>query len=153
MLKKTVIIILKHVYNEKKIPTSVSKRSLKKLILDTCQKAVFFTTKNVLAIRWSKYGWVTWTTVSQNYIGRMWKSHVGKLIEDDIITFYIRYADDTLHVIKRADISYILNKFNSLNDNLKFTIDTFENCVPHFLDIEICSYGLGIYYKHTQTGR
>ena len=34
---------------------------------------------------------------------------VNKLIEYDIIKFYIRYVDDTLLVIKRTDISYILN--------------------------------------------
>ena len=78
---------------------------------------------------------------------------VDKLIEDGIIKFYIRYVDDTLLVIKRTDISCVLNKFNSFDDNLKFTIDTFENCVPHFLDIEICPNGLGIYHKHTQTGQ
>ena len=35
-LKKTVNIILKGIYNEKQIPTPLSKRSLKKLILDIC---------------------------------------------------------------------------------------------------------------------
>ena len=34
---------------------------------------------------------------------------------------------------------------------MKFTIDTFENSLPHFLDIEICPNELGIYHKHTQT--
>ena len=29
----------------------------------------------------------------------------------------------------------------------------FENSVPHFLDIEICPNGLGIYHKHTLTGQ
>ena len=29
---------------------------------------------------------------------------VGKLIEDGIIKFYVRYVDDTLFVIKRTDI-------------------------------------------------
>ena len=41
-LKKTVNIILKRIYNEKQIPTSLSKHSPKKLILDTCQKNRFF---------------------------------------------------------------------------------------------------------------
>ena len=38
LLRKTVNIILNRVYKEKIIKTSLSKRSLKKLILDTCQK-------------------------------------------------------------------------------------------------------------------
>ena len=37
-LRKTVNVILKRVYSEKLINTSLSKYSLKKLILDTCQK-------------------------------------------------------------------------------------------------------------------
>ena len=78
---------------------------------------------------------------------------VDKLIEDGIIKFYIRYVDDTILVIERTDISCVLNKFNSFHDNFKFTIDTFENCVPYFLDIEICPNGFGIYHKHTQTGQ
>ena len=78
---------------------------------------------------------------------------VDKLKEDGIIKFPARYVDDTFLVIKKADISCVLKKFNSFNDDLKSTIDTFENCVPHFLGIEICPNGLGIYHKHTQTGQ
>ena len=36
---------------------------------------------------------------------------------------------------------------------MKFTIDTFEHCVPRFLDIEIYINGLGIYHKHILTGQ
>ena len=78
---------------------------------------------------------------------------VDKLIEDGITKFYVRYVDDTLLVIKRRDISCVLNKFNSFDDYFKFTVETFENCVPHFLDIEIFPNGLGIYHEHTQTGQ
>ena len=75
---------------------------------------------------------------------------VDKLMKEKVIMFYTRYVDDTLLIIKKRDINYVLNQFNSFDKNLKFTIDTFENSVPHFLDIEI---GLGIYHKHTQTGQ
>ena len=67
--------------------------------------------------------------------------------------FYIRYVDDTLLVLRKKDIDIVLNKFNSFNKNLKFTVHTFENCVHHFLDLEICPNGLGIYHKNTQTGQ
>ena len=40
-LKKTVNIILRRVYNNNEILTTLSKRLLKKLILDTCQKTAF----------------------------------------------------------------------------------------------------------------
>ena len=62
LLRKTVNIILKRVYNEKLINTSLSKRSLKKLILDTCQKtALSFNNKKYEQIDgvnmgcWTKY--------------------------------------------------------------------------------------------------
>ena len=70
-----------------------------------------------------------------------------------VIVFYTRYVNDTLLIIKKKDINYVLNQFNNFDKSLKFTIDTFEKSVPFFLDIEICSDGVGIYHKHTQTGQ
>ena len=72
---------------------------------------------------------------------------VENLIKTGIVKFYARY------VVKRKDIDFILQKFNSFDKSLKFTIDIFEHCVPYFLDIEICLNGLGIYHKNTQTGQ
>ena len=40
-LNKTINIILNQIYNEKQIPILLSKRSLKKFIIDTCQEATF----------------------------------------------------------------------------------------------------------------
>ena len=75
---------------------------------------------------------------------------VENLIKTSIVKLYARYVDDTLLVIKRKDIDFIIQKFNSFDKRLKFTIDTFEHCVPHFLDIEICPNDLG---KNTETGQ
>ena len=153
-LKKTVNIILKRIYNEKQIPTSLSKRSLKKLILDTCQKTAFsFNNKMYEQLDGVSMGGSLGPVLANIIMTECEKVIVDKLIEDGIIKFYIRYVDDTLLVIKRTDISCVLNKFNSFDDNLKFTIGTFENCVPHFLDIAICPNGLGIYPEYTQTGQ
>ena len=81
------------------------------------------------------------------------KAIVNQLIENNIVKFYIRYVDDTLLVLREKDIDIVLNRFNSFNKNLQFTVDTFENCVPHFLDIEICPNVLGMYHKNTQIGQ
>ena len=78
---------------------------------------------------------------------------VDKLMKKKVFMFYTRYVDNTLLIIKKRDIDYVLNQFNSFDKNLKFTIDTFENSVLHFFDINICPNGLGIYHKHTQTGQ
>ena len=84
-------------------------------------------------------------------LDRMRKSHCWQI--NRRWHFYIRYVDNTLLVIKTTDIPFVLNKFNSFDYNLKFTIDSFENCVPHFLGMKICPNGQGIYHKHTQTGQ
>ena len=64
-----------------------------------------------------------------------------------------RYDDNILLIIKKKDINNVLNQFFNFDKVLKFTTDTFENSVPHFLDIEICLSGLDIFHEHTQTGK
>ena len=74
-----------------------------------------------------------------NIIMTEWeKVTLVKLMKQKVIMFYTRYVDDTFLIIKKRDINYVLNQLNIFDKNLNFTIDTFENSVPHFLDIEIC---------------
>ena len=58
-LKKTIEIILKRVYNDQLVQTKLKKRTLKKLILDACQKTAFsltvkFTNK-LTVFRWARH--------------------------------------------------------------------------------------------------
>ena len=127
-LKKTVNIILKRIYNETQIPTSLSKPSLKKRILDICQKTAFsFHNKMYEQLDGVSMAGSLGLVLANIIMIECEKVIVGKLIEDGITKFYIRYFDNTLLVIKRTDISCVLNKFNSFDDNLKFTIKTFQN--------------------------
>ena len=41
----------------------------------------------------------------------------------------------------------------SFHENLRFTVDRFENEVPHFLDIEMSEQGLTVYCKNIHTGQ
>ena len=66
-------------------------------------------------------------------------SEFEKLIASDLVTcksgvirFYRRYVNDTLVLIKPADIPAVLNKFNSFDKNLQFTADTFPDNVISF---------------------
>ena len=59
---------------------------------------------------------------------------VNQLIENNIVKFYISYINDTSLVFRKKDIDIVLSKFNSFDENLKSTIVTFQNCVPHFLE-------------------
>ena len=66
--------------------------------------------------------------------------------------FYGCYVDDTLVVIKPEDLNRVRNALNNFDRNLKFTLDIFNDVVPHFLDIEIQPDGSGIYCKPTNKG-
>ena len=73
---------------------------------------------------------------------------VWKLIDDGIITFYTRFVDDTLLLIKQEDINRVKTEFEKFDKNFKFTYDMLENENPHFLDIEITSTGLKKRHLH-----
>ena len=45
--------------------------------------------------------------------------------------FYGRYVDNTLVVIKPGDLNGVHNALNNFDPNVKFTLDTFDNVVPH----------------------
>ena len=154
-LMKTVDIILDRVYNMELISTDMQKRTLKKLILDTCTKTVF-SFNGVLykqtdgVCMGSNLGPI----ISNIIMTEFEKVIVSPLLTNKVLTFYKRYVDDTLALIKRDDIESVLKKFNSFHPNLKFTIDTFDDGVVHFLDLRIDKdMNIDIYHKDTNTGQ
>ena len=71
----------------------------------------------------------------------------------NFVLFYGHYVDDTLVVIKQEHLKLVHDALNNFDKNLNFTVDTFDDVVPHFLDIEIHPDGLSIYCKNTNTGQ
>ena len=51
---------------------------------------------------------------------------VNQVIENNIAKFYIRYVDDTLLVLRKKNMDIVLNKFNSFNKNIKFTVNVLK---------------------------
>ena len=78
---------------------------------------------------------------------------IDPLINSGIIKFYCRYVDDTLLLIKRDDIDFLLHKFHSFDHNIRFTYDAFSDEPPHFLDLNLDGNRFSIYRKHTFTGQ
>ena len=64
----------------------------------------------------------------------------------------LREIHDTLFVIKREDVRLIQNLLNSFDSNLRFTVDLFQNEVPHFLDLELSPDGISVFRKNINTG-
>ena len=76
---------------------------------------------------------------------------VSDLVKSGVIKFYRRYVDDTLVLIKPSDIPEILNKFNTFDKNIQFTIVNFPDIIINFLDILISSDNTDVYCKSTHT--
>ena len=135
-VKETINIILDRVYNKKLINTNLNKRTMKKLLLDSCTKTafsfdnVFYEQCAGLSLG-SSLG-----PVLANIILTQFKNVIVKpLIETSVLKFYCRYVNGTLVMIKKDKIQHVLNSFDSFDKNLTFTVDTFGDGNIHFLDI------------------
>ena len=153
-LRKTVNVILDRIYKDKVIQTNLKKRTLKKLIIDTCSKTAFsFNDVIYEQIDGVSMGACLGPVLANIIMTELEKHVVDGLIQQGLIKFYVRYVDDTLLLVKPEDIDHILQKFNKFHKNLEFTVDRFENCVPHFLDMEIHPDGISIFRKETHTAQ
>ena len=153
-LNKTVQVILDRVYKEKQVATNLKKRNLKKLILDTCSKTAFSLGGTIYEqIDGVSMGACLGPVLANIIMTELEKVVVNRLMRSGMIKFYARYVDDTLLLVKPADVDGILQEFNSFHKNLEFTVDKLEDCVPHFLDLEVHQDGLSIFRKETHTAQ
>ena len=152
-LKRTVDIIEDRIYNSGLIDTKLSKRSLRKLIIDTCTKTVFSCNNKLYEqIDGVSMGSSLGPVLANIIMTELESLIITPLIDSGIIEFYCRYVDDTLLIIKPENIDFVHHSLNSFDTNLQFTVDTFENETPHFLDLQIAPDGLSIFRKVTNTG-
>ena len=146
--------ILDCVYNKHLIHTQLKKSTLKKLIRDTCTKTVFSSNGQLYEqIDGVSMGSSMGPLLANIIMTQLEELIINPLINDGTIKFYSRYVDDTLLVMKPSDINLVHEKLTSFDSNLKFTVDTFDNEIPHFLDLEISPDGIGIFRKDTNTGQ
>ena len=125
---------------------------MKKLVLDTCTKSAFTFNGAIYEQKDSVCMVSSLGPLSANVIMADLKEKVIKLlINDNTIKFYARYVDDNLFVIKQEDVGRIQNLLNKFDPNLRFTVELFQNEVPHFLDLELSPNGISIFRKSTNT--
>ena len=150
----TTNLILKKVFEEKLITTNLRKRTLKKLILDSCTKTIFsFNDILYKQIDGVAMGSILGPLLSNIIMADLETTVIQPLISSNIIKFYGRYVDDTLVLIKPEYVSHVHNLLNNYHTNLQFTVDTFDNESVHFLDLLILDdLNIDIYRKSTFTG-
>ena len=154
-LTKTINVILDRIYNHKLLETRLKKRTLKKLILDTCQKTIFSANGQLYQqIDGVSMGACLGPVLANIIMTEHEKVIVDRLIADGTIAFYARYVDDTLLLIKPEKVDYVLQQFNSYHTDLQFTLDTFIDNKIHFLDLHIINNNqIDIYRKESFTGQ
>ena len=141
-LQTTVNIIVDRIYNKMIITTMLKKQTLKKLILDTCSKTAFSCGDVIYEQIDGVSMWACLGPVLANIImTELEPVVVDKMVNSGLIKFYGRYVDDTL-LVKPENV-----------DNIMITFNKFENCVPHFLDLEIHREGISIFRKETHTAQ
>ena len=154
-LKRTINVILDRIYKQKLIETKIKKTTMKKLIIDCCTKSTFsFNDKLYEQTDGVCMGSSLGPTLANIIMTEMEKEILPNLLNSGIIKSYIRYVDDTLVMLKTAEIDNVLRIFNTFDENLKFTVDRFDRGSFHFLDIAI-SYDkeIDVFVKPTNTGQ
>ena len=126
---------------------------MKKLILDACTKTSFIFNNKFYEQRDGVSMGSPLKRVLTNILMTEFENIViKKFVDDGAIKFYGRYVDDTLILMKPTHIKLVYDSVNHFDKNLQFTADTFENVVPHFLDLELRNDGICLYKKATNTG-
>ena len=92
-ISKTINIILKRIYDDKLISTNLRKRTLKKLILDTCTKTAFtFNNKLYQQKDGVSMGSSLGPVLANIIMTELEETIIQQLIENDVIKFYCRYV-------------------------------------------------------------
>ena len=132
-LKRTVNLILKRIYVDKVIPTTLRKRTMKKLILDACTKTVFsFNSKFYKQIDGVSMGSPLGPVLANIIMAEFESTIVKELVDKSLVKLYMRYVDNTLLLVNDTDINYIHKRLNSFDKNIKFTVDTLPDGNVHF---------------------
>lgn len=153
-LNRTINIILKRVYTDKMISTNLQAKTLKKLIIDTCTKTSFLANGKIYEqIDGVSMGSSLGPVLANIIMTELENVVIQPLIDQGIIQFYCRYVDDTLLLVKPRDVDLIHERLNAFDNNLRFTVDTFDDATPHFLDLTFETTSISIHRKATNTGQ
>ena len=127
---------------------------MKRLLLDACTKTEF-SDDNVIYQQCDgvPMGSSLAPVLANIILTEFGKVVVTPLMKNGTLKFYCRYVEDTLVFVKEDQIEKILKAFNSFHNNLRFTVEKFENEDVHFLDLKIMNNGeINIYVKATNSG-
>ena len=154
-LEKTIDIIIRKIYQEKKINTNIPKEHMRTLLY-LCTKHVHFSYEGIL---YMQVNGVAMGSPLGPVIANIFMSELETItipLLDKIVQNWKRYVDDTFAFVIQDKIEYVLDKLNSFDENIQFTYEIEnENKIP-FLDVLIIrnsddSLSTTVYRKPTNT--
>ena len=142
-LDTTIDIILKRIYDNNEINTSVTKKEMKELIL-TCTKGVHFTFdgKTYVQTNGVAMGSPLGPVLSGIFMVELENNLIHTLSEH--LSCWKRYVDDTICFIKNDSIDYVFSILNSFHPSIQFIYETENNNSISFPDIELLRVGENI---------
>ena len=133
-LEKTIDIILRKVYVEKKIKTDIPKAMMNQLLL-LCTKHVHFTFNNVVYIQNDgvAMGSPLGPLLANIFMTELEETIIPTLKND--LKHWKRYVDDTHAYINPRKINSVMTKLNSFHEKIQFTYELETNNKLPFLDV------------------
>ena len=118
-LETTIDIILRRIYTNHELTTSLTKKEMKELLL-LCTKNVHFTFNGQIYIQVDgvAMGSPLAPLLADIFMIELERSRIPNLQK---ITFWRRYVDDTICFVKIGSTEYIRSVLNSFHTNIQFT--------------------------------
>ena len=135
-LDRTIEIILKKIYDEQIVQTNIPRKEMKQLLL-LCTKHVHFMYEGniYMQIDGVAMGSPLGPVIANIFMIELENHIIPQL--SHCLSNWKRYVDDTHAYVNPDKITYIIDKLNSFDENIKFTHELEERKTIPFLDVLI----------------
>ena len=132
-LETTIDIILRRIYTNHELATSLTKKEMKELLL-LYAKSVHFTCNgpSYILVDGVAMGSPLASLLIGIFIIELERSLISNLSK---IKFWRRYFDDTICFVKIGSIEFTISVLNSFHKNIQFTCEVESNAKLPFLNV------------------
>ena len=142
-LDTNIEIILKRIYGNNQINTSITKKEMKEVILlCTMRVHLTFDDKTYVQTNGMTMGSQLYQVLPRIFLAQLENDLIHTLSEH--LPCWKRYIDDTICFIKNDSIDYVISVLNSFYPSIQFTYETENNNSISFLDIKLLWVGENI---------
>ena len=143
ILEYTIDLVLKRIYENHEISTSITRNEMREILL-LCTKNVHFTFRDVVYLQTDGVvmGSPLGPVLAGIFMVDLARSLVPLLTVE--LSFWKRYVDDTITFVKIGAVDHVLSMLNTFHPNIQFTYETEHNVKLAFLVVMLCRDGENI---------